>query len=106
LAGYEKLKEDFAEAGIRVFGASVDDRNKAEEVQGGLSFPIAHGVTREQADAIGAWWDERPGYIQPSEFLLNRKGVVLSATYSSGPVGRLDAADALTLAKILKARRK
>ena len=75
-------------------------------VQAELSFPVAHGVTRDVADAIGAWWDTRRDFIQPSEFILDSSGRVLSATYSTGPVGRLDAKDALSLLRILKARSK
>jgi peroxiredoxin len=63
----------------------------------GLPFPVAYGVTREQADALGAWWEERRGIIQPSEFVLDAQGKVRSSTYSSGPIGRVDAADVVKL---------
>ncbi len=56
-----------------------------------LSFPVGQGVTREMADALGSWWEERRSIIQPSEFILDRDGRVLTSTYSSGPVGRIDA---------------
>ena len=106
MAGFEKQKDEFAAAGISVYAASVDDTAKTEEVQKDLSFPVAHGIERAQGDAIGAWWDERRDFIQPSEFVLRQDGRVLSATYSTGPVGRLDANDALALVKILAARAK
>ncbi len=70
-----------------------------------LGFPIAYGVTREQADAIGAWWEDRRDIIQPSEVVLDGDGKVLSATYSTGPVGRMDAGDALKLVKFLERKR-
>ena len=70
-----------------------------------LGFPIAYGVTREQADAIGAWWEDRRDIIQPSEFVLDGDGKVLSATYSTGPVGRMDAGDALKLVRFLERKR-
>ena len=106
MAGYEKLAGDFTAAGISVYAASVDDEEKTGEVQKDLGFPVAHGIQRAQGDAIGAWWDERRDFIQPSEFVLRQDGRVLSATYSTGPVGRLDAADSLSLVKILNARAK
>ena len=106
MAGYEKLAADFAELGISVYAASVDDEEKTGEVQKDLGFPVAHGIQRAQGDAIGAWWDERRDFIQPSEFVLRQDGRVLSATYSTGPIGRLDAGDALSLVKILNARAK
>jgi peroxiredoxin len=106
LAGFEKLKDEFAAEGISVIAASVDDLEKSQDVQADLSFPVVHGVTRDVADTVGAWWDGRRNYIQPSEFMLGPGGRVLSATYSTGPVGRLDAQDALALFRILKSRAK
>ena len=106
MAGYEKQKAELEALSISVYAASVDSADKTAEVQGSLSFPVARGVTRQHADAIGAWWDGRRDFIQPSEFILDRGGRVLSATYSTGPVGRLDCGDALSLVKILAARKQ
>ena len=92
--------------GISILAASVDPLDKATDVQEELGFPIAYGVTREQADAIGAWWEDRRDIIQPSEFVLDGDGKVLSATYSTGPVGRMDAGDALKLVKFLEKKRR
>ena len=33
-----------------------------------VSFPIGAGVTREQAEAIGAWWDDGRSIVQPAQF--------------------------------------
>ncbi len=90
---------------IAILAASVDPLDKAAEIQRDLSFPIAYGVTREQADSIGAWWEDRRSIVQPSEFVLDGTGKVLSATYSTGPVGRLDAGDALKLVKFLEGKK-
>ena len=81
------------ELGATVYAISVDTLEQSQEVADrGLTFPIAYGATREDADLIDAWWDEnRGGYIQPAEFLLGRGGVVLGAMYASGPVGRMGA---------------
>ena len=106
MAGFEKLQDEFHAEGISVFAAAVDGAEDTLAVQKELSFPVAYGVTKDDADKLGAWWDERRGFIQPSEFILRRDGRVLSATYSTGPVGRLDAGDALGLVKILVARSK
>ncbi len=78
----------------------------AAAVQVDLDFPIAYGVTHEQADAIGAWWEDRRSIIQPSEFILDGAGKVVSATYSTGPVGRLDAADALKLIRFVESQKE
>ena len=81
------------------YAVSVDSLEQAQEVAAiGLTFPVAYGATREQADSIGAWWsDDRGGYIQPTEFLLGRGGVVLGSMYASGPVGRMGADEAVRL---------
>jgi len=71
-----------------------------------LGFPVAWGVTREQGDTIGAWWEERRNHIQPSEFLLSRSGKVMFSTYSNSPVGRMDPAEVLTLIKYLISMRE
>lgn len=106
MAGYAQQKAKLEEAGVNVFAASSDSAGKAREVAQEVGFPIAYGVTQEQADAIGAWWEDKRGFIQPAEFVLDREGNVLSATYSTGPVGRLPAEDALALVKILSSRRQ
>jgi len=97
LAGFEKLKPELDALGVKVVAASIDPIDKAREVAAELSFPVAYGVTRALADSIGAWWEERRGLIQPSEFLIDAEGKVRSATYSSGPIGRVDAADVVKL---------
>lgn len=66
-----------------------------------MSFPIGAGVTREQAEAIGAWWEDRRGIVQPSQFLMRRDGSIIQSTYSDGPLGRLLAEDVLGLVNFL-----
>jgi peroxiredoxin len=92
--------------GVTIVAASHDVRDKAEEVASGLPFPVAHTVSREQGDSLGAWWEEKNDYMQPSEFILNHKGRVMHSTYSSSPVGRTDAQETLVLMKILASRAK
>ncbi len=83
-----------AEVGVgSILAASVDTGEKAREVADGLDFPVAEGVTRDQARALDAWWEDRRSIIQPSEFVLGRAGRVVTSTYSSGPIGRMDPED-------------
>ena len=93
---------------VSVFAVSVDSEENAAEVKGkGLTFPVAYGATKEQADAIGAWWSEdRGGYVQPAEFLLGRGGVVLGSMYASGPVGRMGADEAIRFIQFRENRRR
>ncbi len=86
--------------------ASHDERDKAEEVGSCLPFPVAHGVSRKQGDLLGAWWEEKRDFMQPSEFILNHTGRVMHSSYSSSPVGRTDPEETLVLMKFLTSRRK
>ena len=70
-----------------------------------LEIPIAYGVNRDQGNALGAWWDERRNFIQPSEFVLSQSGRVMFSTYSNSPVGRMDPAETLTLLQFLNAQK-
>ena len=69
--------------------------DKAGEVAAEVSFPVGYGVTREIADKLGSWWEERRSIIQPSEFIIDASGKVLASSYSDGPIGRIDAADVI-----------
>ncbi len=97
MAAFEKAKGDLAAVGAKVVAASVDPLDKAREVASGLSYPIGYGATREMADRLGAWWEDRRGIIQPSEFVVGADGKVRTSTYSSGPVGRIEPADVVSL---------
>jgi peroxiredoxin len=97
LAGFEKLAAELVALGVKIVAASVDPVDKAREVAAELSFPVAYGVTRAMADRLGAWWEERRGIIQPSEFVVAADGKVRAATYSSGPIGRIAAQDVVRL---------
>ena len=97
MAGFEKAKQDLERVGAKVVGASVDPLDKASEVAAELSYPLAYGVTRADADRIGAWWEDRRGIIQPSQFVVGADGKVIASTYSSGPIGRIEPGDVVKL---------
>ena len=97
MAAFEKAKPELDALGIKVVAASVDPLDKAKEVAAELSYPIGYGVTREMANRIGAWWEERRSIIQPSEFVLDATGKVRASTYSSGPIGRVEPGDVVRL---------
>lgn len=97
--------EELEQLGARVIAATTESPEKAQEVAAKITVPVAYGVTREQADEIGAWWEDRRQIIQPSNFVLNNTGKVLSATYSSGPVGRLEAVDAVRFIQFQEKRK-
>ncbi|MEM6707859.1 MAG: hypothetical protein AAF648_03665 [Pseudomonadota bacterium] len=88
-----------------MFAAAVDSLEDTQPVAAPLSFPVAYGVDRGLGDRLGAWWDTRRHFIQPTEFLVTGAGRVLGATYSNSPVGRMDSAEVLNLLDILRSRR-
>ena len=94
LAAFEQAKADLEHLGCTVLAASVDTQEQALKVvkSTGLTFPVAYGCGKEDADTIGAWWGNHPPdgeHMQPAEFLLGRGGTVLGSMYASGPVGRM-----------------
>lgn len=103
--GYEHHKSELDAIGAKVISSSVDPLDKAEEVAANLSFQIGHGVTREIADKIGAWWEDRRGIIQPSEFIVNDEGKIIVSSYSDGPLGRIEAPDVVKLIKFYESRK-
>ena len=106
MVGFAKLKDELAALGISVCAASVDAQDKARIVADEVGFPIGYGVTRAQADLMGSWWEERRQMIQPSEFIVNASGKVVTSSYSSGPIGRIEAADVIKMINFLEAQRK
>ncbi len=62
-----------------------------------IGFPVVYGLdVRKEAEKIGAYFDSENGYFQPANFILRNEKVV-QATYSSGPLGRLQAQHVLML---------
>ncbi len=62
-----------------------------------VGFPVVYGLdVRKEAEKIGAYFESEGGYFQPANFIL-RNGTVFNATYSSGPLGRLQAEHVLML---------
>jgi len=109
LAAYQAKKADFDALEATIYAASVDTLEQAQEVSAqGFTFPIAYGVSMEESEKFGAWsaTDNHGTYIQPSEFLLGRGGVVLGSMYASGQVGRMGADEALTFINNRERRRR
>jgi len=103
LAAFESQKEEFAEMGVSLFAASVDSEEQSAEVAAsGISFSLGYGVQRELGDALGAWWDERRDFIQPSEFVIRKDGRVIHSSYSSGPLARTEPGDVISMLQFLE----
>ena len=105
MVGYEERLDAFEALDTRIIAGTVDSEEKTLKVAEPLSFPVAFGMTRSDGDTIGAWWDDRGDYIQPSEFILHGDKVIAS-TYSNSPVGRMDPAETLTMIEFITAMAK
>ena len=105
MVGFEKLKQALDALDVRVLAASVDALDKAREVAADVSFSVGYGVTRDIADRIGAWWEDRRSIVQPAEFVLGDDGKVLASSYSDGPIGRMDAADVVKMIQLREQQR-
>ncbi len=105
LVGFENEKNTFEDLNIKVFAASVDPEDKAQEVANEVSFPVGFGAGQEHRDLLGSWWEERRGLIQPSEFIIDSSGKVVASSYSSGPIGRIDAQDVIKMTNFLESKK-
>lgn len=91
-----------------VVALSVDPWDRAKETidKLQLTFPVACGLeVPRDADKIGAFWDERRKIIHATDFVLDSDKKVVDASYSTGPVGRIVAADALGHIQFFKKRK-
>lgn len=105
MVGFAERSAELKELGASVVAASVDPLDKAKEVADEVNFPVGYGVTREIANTLGSWWEERRQIIQPSEFLLGAENKVMASSYSDGPVARFLADDAVRLITFLASRK-
>ena len=105
MVGFEKERETLEGMGVSVVAASVDPLEKAREVADEVGFPVGFGVTRDVADRLGSWWEDRRSIVQPSEFLLDADNKVVLSSYSDGPLGRVEAADLVRLVNFYESRK-
>ena len=100
--------DDFRAENMGILAGSVDALPEAQKTvkELGLSFAVAHGLGLEDMGRIlGGFFQSEKRYLQPSGFLIRPTGTIEVASYSSGPIGRLKAANVLTLARYYKQNR-
>jgi peroxiredoxin len=108
LADFEAKAQDYRAAGIRLLAASVDSEEDARKVVRdlNLSYPIAYGLAAEEISALtGAYYDADKKFLHGTGFILKPDGIVAGAVYSTGPIGRYTAADALDLVTLYSKRK-
>ena len=105
--GFAKQLDELRAANASVVAASVDDIDNAKKIADGKGFPFGYGVTRDIADTLDSWWEDRRQIIQPSEFVVNGEtGKVVLSSYSDGPLGRLDAGDVIKIVNFYESQAK
>lgn len=108
MAGLQEKKSELEALGAKIIAGSVDPEDKIAEAAPDVTYPIAHSMTEQDANAIRAWWGDHPRgkIIQPSEFLLSKEGKVIHSLYASGPVGRMGAGDLVKMLNFMAAQAK
>ncbi len=104
MVGFAEHKAELDKLGVSVVAASIDTGDKSKEVADEVNFPVGEGVTREIADALGSWWEDRRSIIQPSEFILGPDNKVMASSYADGPLGRIQADDVVKLINFYESR--
>ena len=100
MADFQNRYEEFAEREARIFALSVDDHEDARAMvkDQGLIYAVGYGVdAREVSARTGAFYQGEKNFLHASGYLLNRKGKVIVAAYSTGAIGRLVPQDCLDL---------
>jgi len=87
----------FEQENVDLVALSVDPFDKAKEMGERIhaTFPIGYGLkVPEDADKVGAFWEDRRRIFHATNFILDSDKKVVDACYSIGPIGRIVAADA------------
>jgi alkyl hydroperoxide reductase subunit AhpC len=98
LADYQAHIDDFNKEKVDVVALSVDPLEQAKEMGERVkaSFPIGYGLkVPEDADKVGAYWEERRKIIHATNFIIDSDKRVTQACFATGPIGRIVAEDAL-----------
>ncbi len=103
MADIQTHKAALDDLDVRVVALSSDTKDGAAGTveKLGLEFTVLYGLDpATTSQLIGCYTGIHDGspHIQPASFVLDGDGGLVHAVYSSGKVGRLTAADALTLA--------
>ncbi len=102
MADYQSHIGELEQAAVSVYAHSTDSLEHARETvdKHGLTYPVIYGVDGPQlSQTWGSYYEERRRILHATAFILRPDHTIASATYSTGPVGRLVAADALAIVR-------
>jgi alkyl hydroperoxide reductase subunit AhpC len=98
LADYQAHIDQFNKENVEIIALSVDPLDKAKEMAERVksTFAIGYGLkVPEDADKVGAYWEERRQIIHATNFIIDADKKVTQACFATGPIGRIVAPDAL-----------
>jgi alkyl hydroperoxide reductase subunit AhpC len=90
--------DQFKQENADVVALSVDPLDKAKEMVERVkaTFAIGYGLkVPEDADKVGAYWEDRRKIIHATNFIIGADKKVTQACFATGPIGRIVAEDAL-----------
>lgn len=100
MADFQARIHDFSKLDCKLAAASTDAEPEARKTvaEHALTFPVAFGADAVALGGLtGAFWEERRRCLQATGFILKGDGTVAQALYSTGPIGRYTAAEALKI---------
>jgi peroxiredoxin len=109
LADFQAYMDRFNLENVDVIALSVDPLDKAKEMaeRVNATFAIGYGLkVPEDADKVGAYWEDRRKIIHATNFIIDSEKRVVDACYSIGPIGRIVAPDALGHIQFFKKRKQ
>lgn len=105
MADFQEHYAQFKDENIEILAGSVESENDAAEFAGeiGVNYHMAYGLEcRKIAEELGSFFAEDRKYLQPTAYIIDPNGRVACSSYSSGPVGRMSARNALDLIEHFK----
>lgn len=109
MAAFDRAQDKLREEGISVVAASTDPIEKAKDTvsEHSLTLPVGYGLpVKETAATLGAFYEEKRGFLQATGFVIKPDKTIAVAQYSSGPIGRLVWQDILGLVQFYKKQAK
>jgi peroxiredoxin len=107
LRAFQRAQERLEELGIRVVALSVDDEATTQGLvdKHGITFPVGHSADAQAVhEAVGAFVNADPEYLESTGFVLDPAGRVLVSVYSSAAIGRLVPDDVVGLVRYVSDR--
>ena len=102
MADFQSHLDELDGLGVSVLAGSIDPPEEAQKTidRHELTFPVACSMDGPAfGRTTGAYWDAEKHYLHATGIILRPGGVVASATYSTGPIGRYVAKNVVGMIK-------